>query len=604
MPNVHKEGSEVFESQTGMSTSTPLYLKAAEDLRENEDQWCAYQATGNCVILAGPGSGKTKTITIKIARLLAEDVRRPRRIACITYSNACVGELRSRLTRLGVGDSDRLVLSTVHSFCLTELVFPYAKMAGLQMPDPLVVASPAQARALFSDAYRAQLGGNAPAWFRMACDRLRRTILDRGSDEWRAGSARETMVVEAYENLLLQNGLIDFDGLVLAGLQLVEKNEWVRHAIRAKYPVVVIDEYQDLGVPLHRIVLALLQAGVRIIAVGDPDQSIYGFTGAKPDLLTALAGLQQMESVTLKLNYRCADRIIAASRALLPEPAEFRSHDGRSGEIHIHRLECSIREQADYALGTLVPALLEANPSWAPGDIAVLYRTLNEGAPIAEAADALGLQYFRLDNGSPIKRTRVTEWLTDAARWCSGGWQTGEISLSQLLKAWRRMYRSVTHESELLATRKRLISALFSLRDSALPLRRWLLALRRDVLDELLEQEPGLADEKDNLEELTAAAGAGGPLRAFTVEIFGNQGKSPDQINLMTLHSSKGLEFQAVIMVGLENGVFPSGFDRTDEQLEEAARLFYVGVTRAKTQIHLTYDSDESPLITSIREAA
>ncbi|WP_081435507.1 3'-5' exonuclease [Paraburkholderia xenovorans] len=80
--------------------------------------------------------------------------------------------------------------------------------------------------------------------------------------------------------------------------------------------------------------------------------------------------------------------------------------------------------------------------------------------------------------------------------------------------------------------------------------------------------------------------------------------KSPDQINLMTLHSSKGLEFQAVIMVGLENGVFPSGFDRTDEQLEEAARLFYVGVTRAKTQIHLTYDSDESPLITSIREAA
>ncbi|MDR3368954.1 ATP-dependent helicase [Rhodoferax sp.] len=584
-----------------ISTAFP-YLKAAEDLRGNEDQWRAYQSTGNCVILAGPGSGKTKTITVKIARLLAEDVHRPRRLACITYSNACVGELRSRLSELGADDGDRLLLSTVHSFCLTELVLPYAALAGLDVPDPLVVASPAQVRKLFADAYREQLGGNAPNWFRMACDKLRRTIPDKGSDEWHAWHARETAVVEAYEALLLKSGLIDFDGLVLAGLQLVEKHEWVRRAIQAKYPVIVIDEYQDLGLPLHRIVLALLRAGTRVVAVGDPDQSIYGFTGAKPSLLRALAHFPQMESIRLKLNYRCADRIIAASMALLPEPAEFHSHDGRTGEVLIHRLERNIREQADYALGTLVPALLVENPSWAPGDIALLYRTLNEGTPIAQAADALGLRYFRLDNGSPIKRTRLTEWLTDAARWCAGGWQTGTVTLSQLLKAWRRLRRSVTRESELLTARKQLIAALFSLRDGAQPLHRWLSALRRDVLDDLFQQEPSLADEKDNLDELIAVAAAGGPLQTFTVEIFGNQGKSPDQVNLMTLHSSKGLEFQAVVMVGLENGVFPSGYDKTDEQLEEAARLFYVGVTRAKTQIHLTYDEDESPLITSIRE--
>ncbi|WP_026602764.1 3'-5' exonuclease [Methylomonas sp. 11b] len=159
------------------------------------------------------------------------------------------------------------------------------------------------------------------------------------------------------------------------------------------------------------------------------------------------------------------------------------------------------------------------------------------------------------------------------------------------------------NESELLTARKHLITALFSLRGGALPLHRWLLALRRDVLNEMLEQEPGLADEKDNLEELINAAAKGGILQGFTVEIFGNQGKSPDQLNLMTLHSSKGLEFQAVIMIGLENGVFPSGLDRTDEQLKEASRLFYVGLTRAKTQVHLIYDSVESPLITSIRAA-
>jgi ATP-dependent DNA helicase Rep/DNA helicase-2/ATP-dependent DNA helicase PcrA len=330
-------------------------------------------------------------------------------------------------------------------------------------------------------------------------------------------------VVEAYEALLLEKGLIDFDGLVLVGLELVEKHDWVRSAVKAKYPVVVIDEYQDLGLPLHRIVLALMRGGGRIIAVGDPDQSVYGFTGAKPGLLRALGSLRGVDSIRLKLNYRCADRIIAASKTLLPEPAEFRSHDGRAGEVHFHRLQRNVPGQAEYALGNIVPALLAANPVWKPGDIAVLYRTLNEGTPIAQAADALGLRYFRLDNGSAIMRTRLTEWLTEAAKWCSGGWQTGTVRLSQLLKAWRLLRRSLTRESDVLAARKQLIATLFALRNGAMPLRRWLSTLRDEVFAEVFREEPGLADEKANLDDLIAAAARGGALEEFTAEIFGNQ---------------------------------------------------------------------------------
>lgn len=586
-----------------MSVPAAPHLRMAEDLRENEDQWRAYQSEGNCVILAGPGSGKTKTITLKIARLLAEDVRRPRRVACITYSNACAGELQSRLAKLGVEDGARVSLSTVHSFCLTELVTPYAAMAGLEVPEPLKVATPAQARDLFRQAYQEILGGNPSGSFRTACDKLRRTIVDRDSQEWREWTARETRVVEAYEALLLGNGVIDFDGLMLAGLRLVENHEWVRSAVHAKYPIVVIDEYQDLGLPLHRMVLALRAAGIRILAVGDPDQSIYGFTGAQPGLLRALSQLPDVEAVTLKLNYRCAENIIAASKALLPEPGDFRSHDGRQGEIRILRLECGIRQQADYALSTLVPAMLKANPSWVLGDIALLYRSLNEGAPIADAADALGLRYFRLDNGSPIKKSRVTGWLTEAAQWCSGGWQTGKVTLAQLLKLWRRLFRAPTSDAQQLATRKRLINVLFALRDGTQPLRQWLLTLQKDILGEMLVSEPGLADEREHFTDLIAATAAGAPLASFTVDIFCNQGKSPDQLNLMTLHSSKGLEFQAVIMVGLEDGVFPSTYDTTEVQLQEAARLFYVGVTRAKSQVHLTYNCNESPFLSVVREA-
>lgn len=584
-----------------MSANKPAYLSAAEDLRGNEDQWSAYESTGNCVILAGPGSGKTKTITVKISRLLIETVHRPQRIACITYSNACISELRSRLNKLSVDDGKRILISTVHSFCLTELVQPYAEMANLTVPTPLAIATPAESRKLFAAAYRSVCGQDPRSSSRTACDKLRRTIPDRSSDEWQEWPKRETRVVEAYEDLLLARGLIDFDGLVLAGLELIEKHEWVRLAIRAKYPVIVIDEYQDLGLPLHRIVQVLLDAGVRIIAVGDPDQSIYGFTGANPTLLQALAQDARVEAITLKMNYRCADRIIAASRSLFPNRAEFQSHDDRQGEIRIHKLERDLAGQAKYAFETLVPALLDANPTWRPGDIALLYRSMTEGTQIATAADRIQMRYFRLDNGSPIKRTRLTEWLTEAAQWCAGGWQSGQVQLSQLLKSWQRMQRSGKSEVQLLESRKRLIAALFKLRDGNLSLFKWLKSLDKAILREMLHTEPGLSDEIDILADLINVANSGGALEDFTVEIFGNQGKSPDQINLMTLHSSKGLEFEAVIMLGLEKGTLPSSYDRTPEQVAESTRLFYVGVTRAKSQVHLTFDSDESPLLTTIR---
>jgi ATP-dependent DNA helicase Rep/DNA helicase-2/ATP-dependent DNA helicase PcrA len=583
--------------------SKPLYAVAADSLKGNDGQLEAYESGGNCVVLAGPGAGKTKTITIKLARLLEEEVRAPQRLACITYSNACVGELRGRLRKLGVAEDGRLHVATVHSFCLTELVLPYGRLAGLDVPDPLVVASPAQSRKLFEQAHMETLGSPAPQWFRTECDRLRRTIVDLGSKEWQSWNRRETAVVEAYQQLLLDNGLIDFDGIILTALRLIENHGWVRQCLRAKYPIIVIDEYQDLGLPLHRMVLALMnKAGGRIIAVGDPDQSIYGFTGAQPWLLKALAALSNVQAVRLKLNYRCADQIIAASKTLLPDPVEFKSHDGRQGTILFYQLGCDVRGQADYALEKIVPMLLKENEKWKPGDIALLYRSFNEGNSAAAAADKLGYEYFRIDNGSPIKRSRVTEWLTDCARWCAGGWHSGMVTLGEILKSWRPLRRSLTREADLLAARAKLITFLFANRDGAIPLQTWLVGIGAACVNELFEAEPGLGDEQEIFEELLEGAKSGGKLAGYTIETFGNQGRSPDQINLMTLHSSKGLEFHAVIMIGLEEGAIPSTYDRTKEAIEEAGRLFYVGLTRAMSSVHLMYAFKESPLVTQVRK--
>src|SRR5262249_38681400 len=118
----------------------PPYLLAAEDLRDNPGQWRVYESRGHCVVLAGPGSGKTKVITTKLARILAEDVRPPRHVACITYSNECARELRRRLKRLGVDDRSRAFIGTVHSFCLQQVLRPFAHLAGSSFPSPLTVA--------------------------------------------------------------------------------------------------------------------------------------------------------------------------------------------------------------------------------------------------------------------------------------------------------------------------------------------------------------------------------------------------------------------------------------------------------------------------------
>jgi len=111
-------------SPTKSSDFQPKYVVAAEQLRNNPGQWAAYESDGDCAVLAGPGSGKTKTLTIKLARMLTEDVREPRGIACITYSNECARELVRKLDSLGVVESKRVFIGTMHGFCLKNVVLP------------------------------------------------------------------------------------------------------------------------------------------------------------------------------------------------------------------------------------------------------------------------------------------------------------------------------------------------------------------------------------------------------------------------------------------------------------------------------------------------
>src|SRR5260370_27240844 len=285
----------------------------------------------------------------------------------------------------------------------------------------------------------------------------RRVHLDRTAAAWGADE-RLADLAEAYEAALRQRGLLDFDDLVIFGHRLVAEQDWVLPLVQARFPVLAVDEYQDLGVPLHRIVKHLaFHGGVRLFAVGDADQSIYGFAGADGNLLLELAEREDVETVRLRLNYRSAGRIIRASELALGESRGYVPRDA-SRQAVIEFVECpeGLQEQADAVFENIIPSALAGKPGRFLGDIAVLYRTAAIGDIIAARAAEEKLKYIRVDNAAPYQKCGLTSWIEDCAAWCSGGLQRGRPQLRGLITRWlafrrgRRMDAAAHREAETL----------------------------------------------------------------------------------------------------------------------------------------------------------
>jgi DNA helicase II / ATP-dependent DNA helicase PcrA len=567
------------------------YREVAKDFRDNPGQFEAYESTGNCVILAGPGSGKTKILTTKLARMLAEDVRPPHGIACITYSLECAGELQRRLAALGVEEARNVFIGTVHSFCFKNIILPYGHLSDLQLLSEPSIATDEQRRDLFESALKAAVSADEQPWrWRTRFECYRRNFPDQDGAEFRENDGDVANVVLHYEAALRERNLIDFDGMVLNGLRLIERHEWVRRAIRARFPILAVDEYQDLGLPLHRIVTSLcFHAEVRLLAVGDPDQSIYGSFGAKPELLQALARIEGVQAVRLPFNYRCGQTIVAMSETVLGQARGYQSKTEQAGTIDFYERPEGLAQQAKMICDELIPEVLERKLNRRLGDIAVLYLDKNDGEVIAEAVAAAELKYVRIDKGAPYRRTPLTRWIEECAEWCSGGWEKGLPRLSLLIRAWLRLDRSLRSSSDRRARRLELVRFLFSHRDAQLHLSDWLDDLFETSLTRTLQVEPALADQQVALAELSVACRDAGKLDGITLGAFSGQTGSPQHLNLITLHSAKGLEFDAVIMMGMDQGRIPSWSETTPAAKQQSRRLFYVGLTRARHEVHLTY---------------
>lgn len=575
----------------------------------NQRQRDAVLHEGSGVVRAGSGSGKTRTLAAKVAYLLATVVPARQGVAALTYTNQAAREVTRRLGRLGLRPGRRLVSRTVHSWCLANILHPYARLTGTPMPDTGGVIDDAGAARLLGECLDdTGVSYRNPAWEQPLITKIRRSIGAgqdlQGFDDAKVEAAR------LFDDRLVERDLIDYEAMVTRALGLVRISAPVRDLLATRFPWLVVDEYQDLGPVLHQLVLTLHDAGgVRVCAVGDPDQSVMGFTGADPRYLNELAERGDFLDTRLDLNYRCGSAIIAASHVALGDQRDHRADP--------ERMDAGVVEAAPVAGGLedhvslVISKIEEFTGSGVPADrIAVLYPRrgylldLLQQAFVDAEIDFVHERDRRLPLGPLVEFVRRCAVRRLAGPRLCG---RGEVSHHDV---------SAPSIPELAAEYLRL-TATSGLHPSAIEIGERL----QPVLDAdpdhggTLVEEPvaGLIAWLDAAIDLTVLAARSqdqrdhGAVRVL-VQLDRDKGVTlgefagPDlplgKIALTTYHSAKGREFSVVILPGLVEGIVPrlpwSRHRGAHEEparavLAEERRTFYVAFTRASDAAVLIY---------------
>jgi DNA helicase-2/ATP-dependent DNA helicase PcrA len=553
-------------------------------------------------VLAGPGSGKTATLVIKVAHLLSGVLHPPSGLACITFNNDAVREFRNRLSNFGIYSSRRLFLGTVHSFCLNCVIRPYAGLVDSGYKSGVTVAGPKYAEQLLDRALSRSTLDTKASYYIPTMTRLRRRI---ACGETIAGfDDRDITVLKEYEKLLTAEHLIDFEWIVTLALELIQENVWIQNMLSARFPWLIVDEYQDLGGPLHRIIMTLVDnAGIKVFAVGDPDQTIYDFTGAHPRYLDELLHRTDFKSIRLKFNYRSGQRLIDASQAALsPEKPRGYASDPKHGEQGEIIFVKSNDHLEDHAAKTIDAVRKEIAAGTPPEEIAIFYQKktilLND---LRLELDNAGISYIA-ERDSQYPTSPVIRWLQDAAGWAVSMPTARQHLFENLFRYYADLLMSTgkieSHEKSLDA-RIQFYSVLFGTVTEEVTLRDWIGMLDEELkLRELLALSEEHSDDLEALENLFSLTEPGEQLEHSMLVAFASDGRVKGKVALTTFHSSKGRQFDAVIIPGLVEGIIPpwtwnwrkSKYEApAAEVLGQTRRLFYVGFTRARKTVYLVY---------------
>lgn len=550
------------------------FEKKLQEISKDDMQFAAYKAVNNTVVIAGPGSGKTTVLTLKVMQLLTEMIYPPRGLACLTYSTEAAREFKSRLVKLGLEKRKNVFLGTVHSFCLAEIITPFAALyPQYKIPLPIRIISEAEKNHLFnSQSYEGDP-----------------KLIDVDKERTRNIKGISRVAIESYdialkaaisfEELLIQNGYLDFISMVKKSVELIKNELYVRKALEAKYPWIIVDEYQDLGKPLHELILTLLNfTRIKVFAVGDADQSIYDFQGAAPDYLMELSQRQDISCIHLKNNYRSSQTIVDASEYILKSSRGYIA-SGKFRDYHakLEFIECSsgIDEQYEKVIEQICRFHTEGIPYH---EIAVLVGNNKQVTELAQECSRQNIpayiarQTFRL--------TDIIIWIQNCAKWVA---DKCSVSFDEICSTWKSFISQtrIISEDDYFLLKKAIFQTLAASKVYKDNLSEWLCYLDKQMeIVSTFSVSERYPDEIDNFNKLLKTARNHDT--QLTIKFLTRLGIPENQVVLTTRHSSKGLEFDVVILPGMEKDSFPSYYDNTPRKLAEARRLCFVSVSRAR----------------------
>lgn len=522
---------------------------------------------GPMCVLAGAGTGKTRAITHRIAFGVAAGLLPARHVLAVTFTARAAGEMRTRLRELGV---QGVVARTFHSAALRQLQFFWPAVVG--GPAPEVMASKAAALAEASGRLRISLDRTVLRDVASEIEWAKVSMVAAGDYPAAAARARRelsgldptafTRLWAMYEEVKSERNVVDFEDVLLLMVGLLADHREVASQVRSAYRHLVVDEFQDVNPVQHALLNGWLGGSHEICVVGDPSQTIYSFTGATPRFLTDFAQVHPgAATVRLIRNYRStpqvvglANRIIAAApRAASGPPLRLVAHSEQDGPTPTLQAYPDDTEEAA-GVAAAVSAAVASGVS--PGDIAVLFRTNAQSEAFEAALAAVGISYVVRGGERFFSRDEVRRAMV-------------------LLRGSAKAESGPTAES----VRNVLAGAGWSERPptgSGASRERW------ESLDALV----GLADDLVATVPEASVADFVAELERRAAE---QHAPPVSGVTLASLHAAKGLEWDTVFLVGCSEGLIPISQADTPESVEEERRLLYVGLTRARRALHLSW---------------
>lgn len=601
----------------------------------NPAQADAVQTTsGPLLILAGAGSGKTKTLTHRIAYLIANEGIWPNEVLAVTFTNKAAREMRERLGKLlgQNGDSRNFMpwMGTFHGICVRLLRQDGGKIG---VSSNFVIYDEEDRQGLIKQAMKQLSLSDSQIKPRAASGAISSAKNDLLAPDDFAASAsypfqRDIAKIYAqYEKLRIEGGALDFDDLLIETVRLFREQPDVRERWRSQFKHILIDEYQDTNAAQYAIVKSLVGLDRNICVVGDDWQSIYSWRGADfTNILNFERDFPGAKIVKLEQNYRSTGAILEAAHSVITKNQQrtdkkLWTAEPMGSPVQVHGLYDEAEEAYTVASRISAQASIGARKY---GDFAILYRMNSQSYTLERALlqhrvpyQIIGgvrfydrkevkdiIAYLRLlyqpnDRMSfsrivniPVRGIGATS-LEKFLAWQSG---TGVDIVSSLVNV--EQTSSLTPRAKTaLAALGELLRNLQAKVQSDTPPSELIETLinRTGYRDYILDGTPQAEDREANIGSLISDAKSFATLPDFLEEVAlmssadtnGNQ----EKVTLMTLHAAKGLEFPVVFMVGMEEGIFPHAriHDAGPGELEEERRLCYVGMTRAREELHLSY---------------